>query len=165
MPENMDSTLPRYSDDLDAAFEHSPALGQFIVDRFLVNELLRLARQTDGDFDSLMILAVLELQVTAADLAASGATLPRTIADSALPDAAIKANGLRSSDLAQITGIPRETVRRKLERMQSKGRVQRHDNGRWHAVAATTSQRRQAARETAGSICQTADELCTLAQR
>lgn len=160
----MDSTLPRYNDDIDAAFEHSPALGRFIVDRFLVNELLRLARQTDGDFDSLMILTVLELQATAADLTAGGLP-PRAIADSPLPDAAIRANGLRSSDLAQIAGIPRETVRRKLERMQAKGRVQRHDNGRWHAVAATTPQHSAAARVTAGSICQTADELCRLAQR
>jgi hypothetical protein len=156
----MDSTAPRNDDDFEAAFEQRPVLGQFVVERFLVNELLRVVCQTDGDVESMMIWSVLGLQATAAELVTHGRPLPRAPAGSTLPESVIRGNGLRSSDLAQITGIPRETVRRKLERMQAKGRVQRHENGRWHTVdAAMAPELRQLARSTARHLCETADQL------
>jgi len=40
-------------------------------------------------------------------------------------------NPLRLSDLTQMTGVPRETVRRKLEKLSGMGKVQRINDGRW----------------------------------
>ena len=80
--------------------------------------------------------------------------------DGTFPDVLLRANGLRSSDLAQITGIPRETVRRKLERLQGNGRVKRHEDGRWHIVTASLSpEMRDFMRETARNFCETAQLL------
>jgi DNA-binding IclR family transcriptional regulator len=49
--------------------------------------------------------------------------------DGRIPDLQLKLRPVRSSDLAQITGRPRETIRRKLERMRKQGRVQRVRGG------------------------------------
>ena len=38
---------------------------------------------------------------------------------------------IRLSQLSQITGLPRETVRRKLERLSVIGKVERSQDGRW----------------------------------
>jgi hypothetical protein len=40
--------------------------------------------------------------------------------------------GLNVFSVAEITGIPRETVRRKLVAMAARGEVQRHDDGLYH---------------------------------
>jgi hypothetical protein len=64
---------------------------------------------------------------------AQTSALPPATSNELLPDRLLLHGGLRSSDLAHITGVPRETVRRKLERLQASGRVRRHEDGRWHA--------------------------------
>jgi DNA-binding transcriptional ArsR family regulator len=142
----MDSTVSPCGDDFDAAFDRNFALAGFIVNRFLVHHLVRMARSTGGDFESLVIWSSLALQNTAA-----------LLGPGAQPDSLLRANGLRSSDLAQITGIPRETVRRKLARLQDGGRVMRREDGRWHvAAAAMTADMRDFMRETARNFCETA---------
>lgn len=156
----MDSTLPPCGSDFDAAFDRNFSQAGFILNRFLVHHLLRMARQTNGDFESLVIWHSLALQNTAGLLGPGARPLTPLQPDGTFPEALLRANGLRSSDLAQITGIPRETVRRKLERLQSNGRVRRHEDGRWHVVAASiTPEMREFTRETARNFCETAQLL------
>lgn len=156
----MDSNVSPLDGEFDAAFERNFALAGFIVNRFLVHHLLRMARQTGGDFESLVIWNSLALQNTAGLLGPGARPLTPLQPDGTFPDALLRANGLRSSDLAQITGIPRETVRRKLERLQTSGRVQRHDDGRWHVVASSiTPAVREFMRDTARNFCETAQLL------
>ena len=114
--------------------EHVREARAFVVERFLLQQLLRMARQMNGDFESMMILGVLRLQKAARSLAQTP-TLPQAAAmlNDLLPERLLQQPGLRSSDLSHVTGVPRETVRRKLERLQADGRVRRHDDGRWHA--------------------------------
>jgi DNA-binding IclR family transcriptional regulator len=38
---------------------------------------------------------------------------------------------VRLTDVVQVTGLPRETVRRKLERLRDQGRVERLSDGSW----------------------------------
>jgi hypothetical protein len=38
---------------------------------------------------------------------------------------------VRLAELSQVSGLPRETVRRKLERLQRDGKVQRTSDGKW----------------------------------
>ena len=156
----MDSNVSPCGSDFDAAFDRNYALAGFILNRFLVHHLLRMARQTNGDFESLVIWSSLALQNTASLLGPGARPLTALQPDGTFPDTLLRANGLRSSDLAQITGIPRETVRRKLERLQTSGRVKRHDDGRWHVVAASLSpEMRDFMRETARNFCETAQLL------
>ena len=118
--------------DRTSALAHGPHARSFIVERFLLSQVLGMARQMNGDFESLMIWGVLHLQNVARALAQTSALPPMTPND-LLPDRLLLHGGLRSSDLAHVTGIPRETVRRKLERLQASGKVGRHEDGRWHA--------------------------------
>jgi hypothetical protein len=151
-----------HESDFDTAFDRNFALAGFIVNRFLVHHLLRMARQTHGDFESLVIWTSLALQNTAGLLGPGVRPLTPLQPDGTFPDALLRANGLRSSDLAQITGIPRETVRRKLERLQTNGRVRRHEDGRWHVIAASmTPDMRDFMRETTKNFCETAQQLNT----
>jgi DNA-binding transcriptional ArsR family regulator len=153
----MDSTVSPCGDDFDAAFDRNFALAGFIVNRFLVHHLVRMARSTGGDFESLVIWSSLALQNTAALLGPGAQPLTPLRPDGTFPDSLLRANGLRSSDLAQITGIPRETVRRKLARLQDGGRVMRREDGRWHVAAvAMTADMRDFMRETARNFCETA---------
>lgn len=153
----MDSNASPCGNDFDAAFDRNFALAGFILNRFLVHHLLRMARQTNGDFESLVIWSSLALQNTAGLLGPGAQPVTPLQPDGTFPDSLLRANGLRSSDLAQITGIPRETVRRKLERLQTNGRVKRHEDGRWHvANASMTAEMRGFLRETARNFCETA---------
>jgi hypothetical protein len=157
---SMDSTVSPCGSDFDTAFDRNFALAGFILNRFLVHHLLRMARQTNGDFESLVIWSALALQNTAVLLGPGAKPLTPLQPDGTFPDALLRANGLRSSDLAQITGIPRETVRRKLERLSTSGRVKRLANGRWHVVSASMDQEmREFMRETARNFCETAQLL------
>ena len=106
---------------------------ELAVGQLVLNQLLRMARQVNGDFESLVILSVLQLQ--SAGRALREDPVSCAAAPVFLPASLLRHQGLRSSDLAQSTGIPRETVRRKLERMQSEGKVVRHPDGRWHVRA------------------------------
>jgi DNA-binding transcriptional ArsR family regulator len=156
----MESSISPCGDDFDVAFDRNFALAGFIINRFLVHHLLRMARQTKGDFESLVIWNTLALQNTASLLGPGARPLTPLQPDGTFPDALLRANGLRSSDLAQITGIPRETVRRKLERLSTNGQVKRHEDGRWHVVAAAmTPELREFMRETARNFCETATLL------
>ena len=100
----MDSTVSNCGSDFDAAFDRNFALAGFILNRFLVHHLLRMARQTDGDFESLVIWSALALQNTAGLLGPGAKPLTPLQPDGTFPDTLLRANGLRSSDLAQITG-------------------------------------------------------------
>lgn len=135
-------------------------LAAFIVTRFLLHHLLRMGRLMDGDFESVMILGALDLQRAAHSLT-ERSMLPSTgpLADDPLPDSMLRKQGLRSSDLAQITGVPRETVRRKLERLQTSGKVRRHEDGRWHACDSAMPATRVFARDAIESLRSTADQL------
>ena len=93
----------------------------------------------NGDFESLMIWSVLRLHSVARTLAQTS-MLPQAATNDLLPDRLLLHSGLRSSDLAHITGVPRETVRRKLERLQTSGKVRRHEDGRWHACSDAVQQ-------------------------
>lgn len=126
-----DQEIPERSDGQDS-LEQSLDAGTFIVNSFLLRRLLSMARVMNGDFESLMILGALDLQRAAHSLA-TRSKLPRSAADDSLSVNLLRKKGLRASDLAQLTGVPRETVRRKLERLLAAGRVRRHEDGRWHS--------------------------------
>ena len=153
----MESNASPCGNDFDAAFDRNFALAGFILNRFLVHHLLRMARQTNGDFESLVIWSALALQNTAGLLGPGVRPLTPLQPDGTFPDSLLRANGLRSSDLARNAGDLRETVRRKLERLQTNGRVKRHEDGRWHvANASMTLEMRDFMRETARNFCETA---------
>jgi hypothetical protein len=118
----MNSDLMNDPERFDAAFDRGFALAAFIMNRHLVDHFVRASRHLSLDFESLIIWAVVAAQ-NAAHLMPPG-SLPSTrltasgrISD----DDAAGLRPLRLRDVTQITGVPRETVRRKLRALAEAG--------------------------------------------
>ena len=104
--------------DADQAFDGAFSLVAFVMNRFIIDHLLRSGRRLTGnDFEALVIWGVLAHQ-NVAHLMPPG-SLPTAILTEKgrLAGATEGLRPLRLRDIAQITGIPRETARRKLERL------------------------------------------------
>lgn len=82
----------------------------------------------DGDLDSVLILAVVGSAVLPRD------RLPKDLAYDDFLTGESRRNlvtPLNTHSISQITGIPRESVRRKLSKLQKKGWTVRDDRGHW----------------------------------
>jgi hypothetical protein len=101
---------------------------QYAFVEFLTAHLTDIARAFDGDLQQALILAVIgQVRLRARKQAdGAGETLPRP------EDLAITA-----SRLADVTGIPRETVRRKLSLLEARGWIAKRPDGAWYLVADT----------------------------
>ncbi|WP_137180059.1 hypothetical protein [Roseomonas sp. AR75] len=111
------------------AFAHRFVEAQYAWTAMLLDHLV-LCRQRLGDLDSVVVLGVLGL--SALDAArrelrqASADAAPDHYADKVPPGSAINAQSL-----ADITGIPRETVRRKLAALARAGLIRKLPDGAW----------------------------------
>lgn len=97
---------------------------QYAFVNFLVDHLTDLSRSYGGDFQQILILAIIgqrRLNVVRG-LPGPDRPHPETMAISA-------------SRLADVTGIPRETVRRKLALLERKGWVGQGEDGAWSLLA------------------------------
>jgi hypothetical protein len=106
----------------EAAFQRAFSIVAFIANRHLVDHMMRASRAFDIDFEMLVIWAVVAHQ-NAAHLMPPGSMPSAVLTDvGVLPDTATpQMRPLRLRDVAQITGIPRETARRKLGKLQKRG--------------------------------------------
>jgi len=97
---------------------------------FFTRFLVKLRRSFDGDLDLLLIMAVI-----------GEVTLPRRHLP---PDFAyeqliagegqsIPKDRIKTQSIADFTGMPRETVRRKLQILHEKGWLERGETGNWIA--------------------------------
>ena len=87
--------------------------------------LITLRPLFDGDLDALLILVTLTQGVELEDWedALVGTRRKR----------AIRKRATNTTSMADVTGIPRESVRRKLEAMRAKGWIERDEAGTWQA--------------------------------
>jgi DNA-binding MarR family transcriptional regulator len=102
---------------------------QYAFVEFLVAHLTDIAKAFDGDLQQALILAVIgQVRLRARRQAeVSGDALPPP------EDLSITA-----SRLADVTGIPRETVRRKLKLLEARGWIARRPDGAVYLVADTS---------------------------
>lgn len=93
---------------------------QYAFVEFLTAHLTDIARAFDGDLQQPLILAIIgQVRLRARRHAeATGGVLPP-------PDAL----SITASRLADVTGIPRETVRRKLKLLEARGWIARRPDG------------------------------------
>jgi hypothetical protein len=100
----------------DAAFERACPLLALRIGDCLFDQMMLLSRELGVDYESVVLWGVMSQWAgprpgpAAGGAGAGPRTAPRPV---------------RIRDLAGITGIPRETVRRKLLRLQDAGRVER----------------------------------------
>jgi hypothetical protein len=101
----------------------------FTMGRFIVDHVVRSARLFDNDLEALVLFGMLA-HLNIVHLVPPGSS-PITTLDlrGRIPESQSKLRPVKLRDLAQITGRPRETIRRKLEHMRSAGLVQRLPGG------------------------------------
>lgn len=101
----------------------------FTMNRFLVDHMIRAARFFDNDTETLILFGTVA-HLNVAHLVPPGSDPARVLgADGRVPNAQPQMRPVRIRDLAQITGRPRETIRRKLEQLEARGRVGRQADG------------------------------------
>jgi hypothetical protein len=105
------------------------SLVAFTMNRFIVDQVVRAARHFDNDIEAMILFGTIA-HLNAAHLMPPGSSPTSVLgANGRVPDAQSKLRPVRLRDLVQITGRPRETIRRKLERLESEGRLLRQADG------------------------------------
>jgi hypothetical protein len=106
----------------EAAFDRGFSLAAFIMNRHLIDHFVRTSRHFDLDFESIVIWGVVAAQNTAHLLPPGSRPSTRLTPTGRLPEAEYaKLRPLRLRDVTQITGVPRETARRKLRALGAAG--------------------------------------------
>ncbi|WP_411833781.1 hypothetical protein [Pseudoxanthomonas mexicana] len=115
----------RYGPSLDG----TRVLISFTLNRYIVDHLLRTMRHFDLDLDSVVIWSLLA-QLNVVHLIPPGATPDVVLGeDGHLVREGRDMRAMRLRDLEQISLLPRETIRRKLAKLEERGLVCRTDAG------------------------------------
>jgi hypothetical protein len=118
-------------DDFDARFDKAFSLVAFAVNRHLVDHMRRIGQALDTDLESVLIWGSLA-HLNVAGLLHPGADPAATLGADGMTTGTLKP--IRLADLAQVTGLPRETVRRKLMHLKERGKVEQTADGLWQAA-------------------------------
>lgn len=129
----------------------------FTMGRFMVDHMIRSSRLFDNDMEAMILFGMLA-HLNIVHLVPPGSNPVSTLdRRGRIPESQSKLRPVRIRDLAQITGRPRETIRRKLEQMRSAGRVQRLPNGWVCDVASVDPDMRALTMDGVRRFLQTAD--------
>ena len=120
---------PVQTDALPAEYWRAFAIVAFSMNRFIMDQMIRAARLFDNDTEAMVLFGVLS-HLNVAHLMPPGARPSSTLNQrGSVPDSQPRLRPVRIRDLVQITGRPRETIRRKLDRLEATGRVLRVVDG------------------------------------
>ena len=114
--------------ELRARIQRSFGLLAFIVNRHLIDHMRRIALELDMDFEAAYLYGTL-----------AHLNVLKVISPASDPNIALDTQGLslaelvpvRLADVVQVSGLPRETVRRKLELLQARCKIKRTPEGLW----------------------------------
>ena len=146
--------------DFDQAFDRSFALVAYVLNRHLIDHILRAARLlTEGDIDALVVWGVLAHQ-NVVHLMPPGSVPSAVLDDRGMPpDVEQRMAPLRLRTLAEITRIPRETVRRKLHELESRRYVTRTSRGWLVSAERNEPELREFTRDSVRRLLAAADEI------
>jgi hypothetical protein len=156
------TALDPRSADFDRAHDRAFGLVAFVMNRHLVHQMLRAQRELQIDFESIIIWGLLA-HLCAAHLVPPGSS-PAAVLDQQgrLRDTSSNLRPLRLRDLEQIARIPRETIRRKLARLEAKGHIERSGAGWIPKHGSVDASVTSFNRETARRMLLTAQEIARL---
>ena len=146
--------------NFDAAYHGAFGIVAYATNRFLIDHMLRVGRMlTENDYEAMVIWGVLAHQGIA-HLMPPG-LLPSAILSergrSVTDDSQIKP--LRLRDLTVITGIPRETARRKLAQLEKDQYIRKVPKGWAVTTARVDPDLRDFTRESVMRLLAVADEI------
>ncbi|MDQ1900674.1 helix-turn-helix domain-containing protein [Paracoccus sp. WLY502] len=123
------SRSARRADEVLAAFEGDYMAYQYCWVEFFIEHLADLSRIFRGDLQSMMVLALVgQVTIRATRTAVKAGTDPAAIPAERL--------SISASRIADVTGIPRETVRRRLAALERKGWLVRTGDAAWKLAMA-----------------------------
>ena len=106
-------------DAVAAAFKDDYAYFQYHLVEFVTEHMLDLSRAFEGDLQQVLVLAVVgQVALHSALRKAQG-----------VPNVAMT---IAASRIADVTGIPRQTVRRKLDALRERGWIEQDSTSGWH---------------------------------
>ena len=151
---------PKMQGDM-AAFDRAFGLAAFAMNRFIVDHLLRFGRHFGADYPMLLVWGVVAHQ-SLIGLIPMG-SMPSQLLDEEgmLSDPQPALRPVRVRDLCQITGIPKETVRRKLLKLSEAGWIVQQGEG-WVINRETVVDLRDFTRESMTRLLSTADHVRSL---
>lgn len=146
--------------DYDKAFDGAFSLVAFVMNRHMIDYMLRAARLLDdGDFESLILWGILAHQ-NVAHLMPPGSVPTAVLTETGnVPDVEVRVRPLLLRDLSSIAGIPRETARRKLERLAEQGYVERAGRAWVVSTQRLEPELREHTRESVKRMLAAADEV------
>ena len=120
---------PADSAQIPAAHLRAFSLVAFTMNRFIIDQIVRSARQFDNDIEAMILFGMLS-HLNVAHLMPPGSRPSQMLSSQGrVLDAQPQLRPMRVRDLTLISGRPRETIRRKLESLVAQGRVLRVDDG------------------------------------
>jgi hypothetical protein len=149
---------------IPAEYWRAFSLLALVMNRFIVDHLIRSARLFGNDTEALVLFGMLA-HLNVAHLVPPGSGALATLdSQGRIPDSQPRLRPVRLRDLAQITGRPRETIRRKLEQMRAEGRVQRVSGGWVYDVSAVDADMRALTMDGVVRFLQAADTMRAIAR-
>lgn len=148
--------------NFENAYNGAFSIVAYATNRYLIDHMLRVGRVlTDNDFEAMVIWGVLAHQGVA-HLMPPG-LLPSAVLNESgrLGDKDILIRPLRLRDIAQITGIPRETTRRKLAQLEGKRYISKVAQGWVVSADQVEPMLRNCTRESVMRLLAVADEIMT----
>ncbi len=151
--------VPVESRGVSPAYQRAFGVAVFAMNRFIVDQTLRAARQFDNDIEAMTLFGVLA-HLNVAHLMPPGTRPSQALnAQGRLPDLQKRMRPIRLRDLCQITGQPRETVRRKLLQLQAQGRVRRLAGGYVYDAGCVDAPMRELATDGVRRFLATAEQI------
>jgi hypothetical protein len=118
---------PERAKEAQAAFEASYRAYQYRFVEFFIEHLADISRAFRGDLQAMIVLALVgQVQMRATRVAVEAGMDPRE-----LPTERVS---MSASRIADVTGIPRETVRRKLGLLEDRGWIRCNPDRSWRLV-------------------------------
>jgi len=121
-------TQNQESIELQQRIQRSFGLLAFIVNRHLIDHMRRLVMELDMDFEAVYLYGTVA-HLSALKMISPSDDPMRVLNSRGMSDEVPE--GVRLADVVQVSGLPRETVRRKLEWLQTKGKLLRTADGLW----------------------------------
>lgn len=116
------------SSEFNAKFENSFGSVAFTANRHLIEHMVRTRRELDIDYDTLVVWGILA-HLNVAHMIPSAMASSLIEVDGIVKSPETEMRPLRLRDLEQVTGLPRETIRRKLGKLKSRGYILQTDDG------------------------------------
>lgn len=136
----------------------------FTMGRFIVDHVIRSARLFDNDTEAMILFGMLA-HLNIVHLMPPGSIAITTLdRRGRVPEVQPKLRPVRLRDLAQITGRPRETIRRKLEHMRSVGLVRRLPDGWVYDASSIDADMQALTLDSIRRFMQTADIMRSILQ-